>query len=819
MEKRWVLAVLLLCSVGAVGQAVPDPAGGKAQVEGPAPAVSGGEATASDEQRGWLRPGEDPENRLVSPFFKHLAADQKEFWTAPTRLQVKDLKWILPSMSLVSAFIASDSWWSKQVPASHVATSKTISDYGAYSLIGLGGASFALGYMTGNDHLQETGLLGGEATINSTAVAYLFKGITQRQRPMEGNGHGDFFKGGASFPSEHSAIAWSMASVWAHEYPGWFSQMAAYGLASTITVTRVTAKQHFPSDAIVGSALGWYFGRQVYRAHHDPEVGGAGWGSVLEEKAVEQGRNPNNMASPYVPLDSWIYPAVERLAALGYLDMAYMGIRPWTRMECARMLEDAGDRIADADSSAAPAKIYRELSQEFSEENARLGGARNLGTEIESVYTRVTKISGRSLRDSYHFGETIVNDFGRPFSEGWNNVTGASARAVAGPFAFYLRGEYQYAPAAASDSPAALQAIGSADFTHAVSNAVPEVNRLDILEGSISFNFHNTQVSFGKQSLWLGPSQTGSWLMSNNAEPMLMLKVDSVAPFSIPLLSRLLGGARSEYFIGQLAGHQFEFNRPVLLGPGGIRPQPYLDGAKISFKPTSNFEFGMGFTAQFVGPGLPFTWGNFLRTFYSHTVSGLNPGKRISSADFSYRVPHLRDWLTVYGDSLVVDEYSPLGSTRASVNPGIYMPQLPKVRQMDLRAEWIHETTTKEFPPGFVYFNVDRFRSGYTNDGQLLANWIGRAGRGGQGWLSYHFTPRSSLQFGYRLQEVSPKFIKGGRLVDYSVSGNWMLSTMLAFSGSVQREQWRFPILSASRQSDVAASFQFTFLPHWRTGK
>ena len=112
-------------------------------------------------------------------------------------------------------------------------------------------------------------------------MTYLFKEITQRQRPLQGNGNGDFFTGGSSFFSEHSAIAWSIASVWAHEYPGWLSQMAAYGLASTITITRVTAKQHFPSDVIVGSALGWYFGRQVYRAHHDPELGGAPWGSLL----------------------------------------------------------------------------------------------------------------------------------------------------------------------------------------------------------------------------------------------------------------------------------------------------------------------------------------------------------------------------------------------------------------------------------------------------------------------------------------------------------------------------------------------------------
>jgi hypothetical protein len=817
--KEWcLLAGLLVCTSTAIGQA---PAGsvGSSRTDVVAPSPQVVAKGANERNRGWLDPGTDPENKLGKPFLKHLAFDQKEFWSSPARFRTKDLKWIVPGAGITAAFIASDSWWSKQVNTNHMQTSLHISDYGTYSLIGLGGASFLFGHMTHNDHLQEAGLLSGEAAINSTGVTYLFKETTQRQRPLEGNGNGDFFKGGASFTSEHSAIAWSVASVWAHEYPGWLSQLGAYGLASAVTITRVTAKQHFPSDVVVGSALGWYFGRQVYRAHHDPELGGAGWGSLFDEKTGEQTRNPDNMGSPYVPLDSWIYPALDRLVALGYIRTAYLGIRPWTRMECARMLEDAGERIADEDSPGIVEPIYRELSREFAQENARWDGSRNLGADVESVYTRVTSISDRPLRDSYHFGQTVINDFGRPYGEGINVVSGASASAVAGPFAFYVRGEYQHAPATPSDTPGVLQAIASADFTRPISNAMPGVDRFDLLEGTVSLNLHNVEASFGKQSQWLGSGQAGPWLMSNNAEPMLMLKIDSVAPFEIPLLSHLLGPARSEFFVGQLSGHQFELNGHTLLGPGGINPQPYLHGTKISFKPTANFEFGMGFTAQFVGPGLPFTFHNFLRSFYSHTGGANDPGKRISEADFNYRVPHLREWLTVYLDSLVVDEYTPIGSSRPNLNPGIYIPQFPKFPKMELRAEGIRESLTKEFSPGFVYFGLRRYRSGYTNDGQLMGNWIGRAGRGGEGWLTYHFSPRSDLQFGYRHQEVSHNFIGGGRLIDYSANGDLRFSSALSFSGSVQYEQWRFPILVTNRQSDITASFQLSFFPTWRIGK
>src|ERR1051326_5306871 len=100
---------------------------------------------------GRLGPGEDPENRLVTPFLKHVVDDQKQFWTSPTRFKTKDLKWILPAAGVTAAFIASDSWFAKQVNPAHQQTSLHISDYGAYSLIGLGGASFLFGHITGND--------------------------------------------------------------------------------------------------------------------------------------------------------------------------------------------------------------------------------------------------------------------------------------------------------------------------------------------------------------------------------------------------------------------------------------------------------------------------------------------------------------------------------------------------------------------------------------------------------------------------------------------------------------------------------------------
>jgi membrane-associated phospholipid phosphatase len=811
LKERCLLGVFLLCAFTLAAQ-TQSSSPASTRDTGSTPATDPIRPPSAQENSRWLQPGEDPENRLISPFLKHLAGDQKEFWTKPLRFKTKDLKWILPGAGITAAFIASDSWWSRQVNPSHVHTSLNVSDYVTYAMIAAGGGGFLLGHVTHDDHLQEAGLLSGEAAINASGVTYLFKGVTQRQRPIEGNGNGDFFAGGASFWSEHSAIAWSIASVWAHEYPGWLSQLAAYGLASTVTVTRVTAKEHFPSDVVVGSALGWYFGRQVYRAHHDPEVGGSGWGGVFDSEPHEHTRNPDNMASPNVPVDSWIYPLFDRLAALGYVDSAHAGIRPWTRMECARLLEEAQERVANIDYGEGPA-IYTALAKEFQEEIARIDGGPNLGATLESLYTRSTEISGPPLRDGFHFGQTIVNDYGRPYDNGFNNVSGVTARAVAGPLAFFVQGEYQHAPALPSEPGPALQATAAVDVNPVVvPNAVPQIDRFRLLNATATYQISNVEFSFGQQSLWLGPTAAGPLLFSNNAEPIPMLRIDSVSPYEIPLVSRLLGPVRTQFFLGRLSGQEWSFRE----GPG-LPSQPWLHGSQVSFKPTANLEFGLGFTAQFGGTGNPFTWHNFLRSFFSHkAIPADNPAKRLSEFNFSYRIPHLRNWLTVYTDSMVIDEYSPIGSTRPQINPGIYFPRLPKIPKLDLRLEGV--TTDLNIPahfgPGAVYWD-ERYHSGYTNNGDLIGSWIGRRGRGEQAWATYYVSPRSDVQFSYRHNNVDPAFLQGGSYQDLSLRGNFLVHSQVSFATFVQYETWQFPLLAASRQSNVTGSVQVTFWPHW----
>ena len=780
----------------------------------------------------FLPAGEDPENRLLKPFMQHLVLDQKQFWTAPFHWKRQDAQFLLPFTAFTGALIAGDSWISRQVSdkPSQISRSKSISDYATFSLIGAAGASYFWGHFVHNDHLRETGFLAGEAALNSTAVTYLSKSMTQRPRPLDGNGNGTFFQGGASFPSEHSAIAWSVASVIAHEYPGTLTKLAAYGLASTVTLTRVTGKQHFASDVVIGSALGWYFARQVYRAHHDPELGGAGWSDLVSDEDLDKGetvRNPANMGSPYVPLDSWVYPAMERLVALGYIRSGFLGMRPWTRMECARLLDEADERM-QGDSSEAQ-KIHDALAEEFSDETARLGGAANLGVNLDSVYTRFTGISGTPLLDGYHFGQTIINDYGRPYGEGFNNVTGFTSHAVAGPFLIYVRGEYQHSPSVAALPLQARQVIQTVDFLPSAppGSAVPAVNQMDLLEAYAGLQLGDWQITFGKQELWWGADASGPMMFSTNAPPFMMLQFTRVKPVTLPGIFRRIGPIRTQYILGRLTGHHWVHGQALGTTGSWTQPlsdQPFITGQKISFKPSSNLEFGVSATTIFAGTGYPFTAHSLLRAMFSTATPGpgspTDPGDRQGAFDFVYRIPKLRN-LTFYGDAYSEDQANPwFAWDKSAITSGIYMPQVPKIPKLDLRVEGAYTdlpggTATISEQPGFFYYNL-HYRSGYTNNGNLLGSWIGRQGQGAEAWSNYWFSPRNRLQLHFRHQKVDHKFIpRGGTLTNLGISADLWVRSMVDISSTVQYERWNFPEIAPAPQTNITAQFQITFHPHW----
>jgi membrane-associated phospholipid phosphatase len=265
---------------------------------------------------------ERDENSLGIRLIENIAKDQKAIWTSPLRVQLADAEWLVPLGLLTGGLLATDTEFSKHVSNSptRLKYSTDLSNYGLYSMAGLAGGLYLWGHVTHDDHKRETGILAGEAAADSYMATTALEYALGRERPLTHNYQGNFFQGGTSMPSDHATIAWSIASVVAHEYPGPLTSVLAYGLASAVSLSRISAKQHFPSDVLIGSAIGWFVGQHVYRAHHDTSLDGGPWETPADSGDADEGqRQRQSMGSTFVALDSWVYPAFEKLAALGYV--------------------------------------------------------------------------------------------------------------------------------------------------------------------------------------------------------------------------------------------------------------------------------------------------------------------------------------------------------------------------------------------------------------------------------------------------------------------------------------------------------------------
>src|SRR5881227_3101972 len=71
--------------------------------------------------------------------------------------------------------------------------------------------------------------------------------------------------------------------------------------------------------------------------------------------------------SPEVPIDSWVYPAFDRLAATGIIQTQFLGMRPWTRFACAMLVREANEHLNLTDGSL-DAELVARLRGEFGRE-------------------------------------------------------------------------------------------------------------------------------------------------------------------------------------------------------------------------------------------------------------------------------------------------------------------------------------------------------------------------------------------------------------------------------------------------------------------
>ena len=541
--------------------------------------------------------------------------------------------------------------------------------------------------------------------------------------------------------------------------------------------------------------------------------------------AAQPAVDEDRYGSTNVPMDSWIYPALERLAAMGLIPSQSISIRPWTRQECRRQIKEANDILygfgsLDTDIDDGIRREAERLTPELERELREPDGAST--AMVESVYTRFGTIAGPALSDGFHFGQTWRNDLGRPLGRGTSEVSGYSARAVSGRYFLYSRQELQKttgSPAITAAESALFNQLDNIPFLVAGTDVPPAAIippsaaiaadlRQRPIELYAGVAFAGTSLSFGKQQIFWGPTME-PLSFSMNAEPTYNLRLISTRPHPIPLFPSI-GTYRFDLVFGKLSGH----HAPA---------RPYYNGQKLDLVLGRNLEVSVTRWSILWGVGHPVTLRSLKNNLFSSNSTGSNfaygdrddPGDRKSDFDFRLHIPGLTRALTLYADSYADDEPIPIDAPRRVVwHPGIYLARLPWMPHADLRFEVASSEELSRDEGGTRAFINNQYRDGNTNKGFLLGNAVGRDARAFEGKTGYWFSAKTRVEVGYRQTKGGLAFLPGGSTISdafvnasYAVGRDWSIDVF------AQHESFLVPSYMPGAQTNQSGRLQITWTP------
>jgi hypothetical protein len=214
----------------------------------------------------------EPQEGLVKRSVKRIGADQKRLYLAP--FEPHNLKWDALVLVGTGALLAADRHIENNLPSGHFTLYQDTSDIALAGLATSLAGVYLYGVKSEHRHARETGELELETLVNTFLIYTPMQLIAGRERPGEGNGHGDFLQHHAvntSFPGGHAMFTWAMASVLADEYPKPWARVLSYGAAFTVTFSRFMARDHWSSDMFLGTGLGIAIAENTFHARCDPQ--------------------------------------------------------------------------------------------------------------------------------------------------------------------------------------------------------------------------------------------------------------------------------------------------------------------------------------------------------------------------------------------------------------------------------------------------------------------------------------------------------------------------------------------------------------------
>lgn len=399
-----------------------------------------------------------------------------------------------------------------------------------------------------------------------------------------------------------------------------------------------------------------------------------------------------------VPLRHWSYDAIEKLAILDLADIADIGIKPVSRIKMAYAIKSAIEKARDYEldfewnqQEYLETLLYN-LIEEFREELV------TIGVDVAAVTDEGSK--------RYFFNTPELNvekvytklDSERTFfenKEGWNLKDGFNLRLrlrtwakIANFFAVSLTPGLRY----------------SAKDTD-----------IDFEDAHIRFSHPscNMELAIGRTSLWWGPGFHGTLLMTDNAFPLDLVRLNNIYPFRLPWVFRKIGRFNGQFFVSRL-----EKKRTV--------PHPWLCGWRLDYAPWNFLKCGFGHILMFGGKGIK---NMSLSNFFSSASLVFSPAggeteteNHIISGDIQLFIRRIDRFLPIatgaklYTEWGAEDEEGNIPVKLASIT-GAYFTDVFKIPGFDGKIEFAKFNS--------AWYSHFKYTSGYTHRGNTIGHHLG----------------------------------------------------------------------------------------------
>jgi len=495
-------------------------------------------------------------------------------------------------------------------------------------------------------------------------------------------------------------------------------------------------------------------------------------------------------AATYLPLDDDAYGMLARLEAEGLIASGLTSSKPLSRKEMARLAAEA-ERNSQGKSEFVRS-MARHLKERFNDE---LVGSRFV-KPVDTFYVRYSYNSSDSQA-------LVYNNDGDRYRKGSNERAGFAMMAELDWLSFYIAPEVRYpdndtgrienakkAPSSTfcgSDCNADWSSGGGTDFT---------------LRGAYGVvSFLGLDLTVGKDSQWWGPGYHGALLLSDNAEPFTMVRLENPEPVLLPWVLKYLGPFRWTFFATRLEDGRNDV------------PHPYFWGMRVDFKPHPYVEIGLERTAMLCGEGRACSAGTWWKSFTgtSENVSGKEAGDQKAGFDLKVTLPFQLQPVQVYTEIDGEDEASGLPSRLAYLY-GIYLPRILSAEKVGFRAEYAINHIN-DHP--YFWYNHHIYTSGYTYDGGVIGHHMGSDSRDLYAEISYRFNGRGdSVAVAYDREEhnlskkVRAKKDEASVRVEYNVLKNLKINASYGHARLTNFED----VEGSKKNVDMAAiTMQYSF--------